>query len=669
MVKKVKSNLQENFIDLTSLDSALARSVQERAFGKGIALAAGFDLGAAIPLDARVIAQTTAERDAHVENNRAYEGMQVYVIDEKTNYQLVDGEWVETGVSKTQLAEINAAIESVRTDLTAALEAEKLRINTAESDIDSLESRMGAVETEQTNLDSRLDTAEADIVAIKGNVSSIESDILEVKASVSQNTSNISGVTERVTAAEGKITALEEAKLVSDGKISTLESGLAAEIERATAEEKRIEGLVTAETGRATAQEAAIREEFAAADLALKGEITREISAVSDKLAADKLELQGNIDTLEGTLTESIEEVAEGLAKEILDRTAADSAQDLIIAQKADKTYVDQELAKKSDDGHKHVAADITDLGTVAKLNVGTEAGQVPVLDEHGKLDVKVVPSVAINETNVVEDIDSALALNQKAGDIIIINPNSAQVQAITAKYYADQQNAAQGFQNLGANVLNDEFAAYLAEGKTTYICVDPLAESFEERYRPLNSIADTMTRGEIEKELAKKDTIESVDGKIVEAKGYADTQIGLAKEEINGTITSTKETLEQAIEAVDAKADANAGEITAIKQAATELKSTVDTHVADNVKHITAEERQAWNAKTDKKTFLIGDDSAVEFELSHNLQSEDVVVSVRDAASKEIVFTDITVKDENTVVVSFAKAPSLNEFKVVVIG
>lgn len=679
MAIKVKSNLQENFIDLASLDSKLARSVQERAFGKGIALAAGFDLGAAIPLDARVVAQNLAERDAHVDNNRAYEGMQVYVIDEKTNYQLVNGEWIETGVSKAQLAEINAAIEAVRTDLTKALNTEKLRIDAAEGDIDSLEVRMEAVESEADSLDSRLDVVEGDISTINESITAINQDIEGVKSNVSDNAAAIESVSNEVTAVKGRVSALEEAKTTSDSKISTLESGLASEIARATGEEARIEGLVTAEANRAKVEEAKIREDFAAADLVLSTSLSEQIKEVADDLAADKLELQGNIDAVSAVAEKNktdIAKVVEDLAKEVSDRTAADSAQDIVIAKKAEKTYVDEELAKKAEKVHTHVMSDITDLGTVAGLDAGNDAGQVPVLDEYGKLNMNVIPKVAINQTDVVEDIDSALALEHKSGDIVIINIQSEQVKTITTKYSADQINIANGYQVLEGNVLNDEYAAYLAQGITTFICVNPDAEKFEDRYRPLNSIADTMTRGEIEKELAKKDSIESVNSKIQGAKDYTDNQVEAAKTELSGAISSAKTELEQSIETLDKKVDGvearvavNEGEITAIKQAATDLKSTVDTHVDDNVKHITAEERQSWNEKTDKKTFLIGDNLEANFELVHNLGSEDVVVSVRETLTKEMIFTDVKVKDENTVVISFAKAPTVNEFKVVVVG
>lgn len=435
-------------------------------------------------------------------------------------------------------------------------------------------------------------------------------------------------ITAEVSRAEAKELELDTAIKQNTAEISTLketvgtlDTELDAEVLRATTAEEAIDDKIDAEVLRATGEETKIRTEFAEADTQLKN-------------------------TLEAA-----------------------------IAEKADKTYVDSQLSNKVDSS-----------------KLGNGANQIPMLDEHGKLNVSTIPTVAINETKVVEDIDAALALEQKSGDIVIINPNSDQVRAITQKYAADQLNVAKGYTVLETNVLNDEFAAYLAEGKTTYICVDPSAEAFEDRYRPLNSIADTMTRGEIEKELANKANKSDLDSTFSKAQSYTDHTVSSAKSELQGSIAQVKSNLENSIsllqgdvnankailntkvntsdfEPVKERVAANESEITAIKEAATELKSTVDTHVADNTKHITAEEREAWNAKTDKKTFMIGDNSNVEFELAHNLDSEDVVVSVRDAATKEMVFTDIKVKDANTVVVSFAKAPTENEFKVVVIG
>lgn len=64
-------------------------------FGKGIPLASGFDLGAKKPLDSRNVVDTIEERDIHVLENRAYEGMVVYVKEEKKQYRYDGEKWTE----------------------------------------------------------------------------------------------------------------------------------------------------------------------------------------------------------------------------------------------------------------------------------------------------------------------------------------------------------------------------------------------------------------------------------------------------------------------------------------------------------------------------------------------------------------------------------------------
>lgn len=663
MARQAKQiNGQENFIDLASLDAKLARGVQEKAFGKGIALAAGFDLGAALPLDARIVANTLAERDEHVTGNRAYEGMQVYVIETKKNYQLVDGNWIETGVTAEQLESINAAIAAAKAEVVKLVEAETARAQAKEGE---LQASITALEGDVDDLEGRVTTAESNI---SGNATAIEG----INKKIEEVEADITAKEVAIEAVSGRVTVLEQAKTTSDEKIANLETGLAEEVSRAKGEEARIEGLVTAEVTRAKAEEAKIRGEFAAADSAMNEALSEKIKEVSDKLTTDKAELQGKIDAVNAVAEQNKVDVAkakEDITKEVADRKAADQAQDVVIATKADKSYVDGELAKKAEKVHTHVMADITDLGSVAGLNAGNEAGQVPVLDEHGKLAMSTIPTLAINETKVVETIEQAMALNQKSGDIVIINPTSVQRAEIVEKYNADQKNLAKGYEVIDVNILNDEYAGYLAEGKTTFICVEPSAETFEERYRPLNSLADTMNKAEIQAALAKKEDIEAVNTKVQGAKDYADNKVSAAKTELNEAIDSAKSELTNAIEAVEAKADANTSEIGKIKEAATSLKAVVDEHVADAVKHITAEERTSWNSRTKKVVASIGDGAAKEFEVAHNLGSEDVMVTVKAADTKEVVFTDVKVKDETTIVVSFGMIPKENEFKVVVIG
>ena len=62
-------------------------------FGKGIPLSSGFDLGAKLPLDSRIVVNTIEERDAHVSQNRAFPGLIVFVIETNELYKYDGSKW------------------------------------------------------------------------------------------------------------------------------------------------------------------------------------------------------------------------------------------------------------------------------------------------------------------------------------------------------------------------------------------------------------------------------------------------------------------------------------------------------------------------------------------------------------------------------------------------
>ena len=75
-------------------------------YGKGISITSGFDLSAKLPLDTRSVVNTIAERDAHVTNNRVYEGMKVYVIETKKEYIYDGKEWKENQTNNIEISSI-----------------------------------------------------------------------------------------------------------------------------------------------------------------------------------------------------------------------------------------------------------------------------------------------------------------------------------------------------------------------------------------------------------------------------------------------------------------------------------------------------------------------------------------------------------------------------------
>lgn len=78
-------------------------------------------------------------------------------------------------------------------------------------------------------------------------------------------------------------------------------------------------------------------------------------------------------------------------------------------------------------------------------------------------------------------------------------------------------------------------------------------------------------------------------------------------------------------------------------------------------------------NAVKDKASKMakdIGDGTATEFTVSHNLNTQDVVITVRENnAPFTQVITDIEVTDANNIKVKFAKAPAQNEYRVIIVG
>lgn len=70
------------------------------------------------------------------------------------------------------------------------------------------------------------------------------------------------------------------------------------------------------------------------------------------------------------------------------------------------------------------------------------------------------------------------------------------------------------------------------------------------------------------------------------------------------------------------------------------------------------------------KVTATIGDGSATQFDITHNLATRDVQVEIyRNSGAYDTILCDVSRTDTNTVRLNFAAAPSSNQFKAVIIG
>jgi hypothetical protein len=73
---------------------------------------------------------------------------------------------------------------------------------------------------------------------------------------------------------------------------------------------------------------------------------------------------------------------------------------------------------------------------------------------------------------------------------------------------------------------------------------------------------------------------------------------------------------------------------------------------------------------KTNKYTQVIGDEVSTEFTIIHNLNTVDTTIAVREnSAQFEIVIPDISVVDTNRIKVMFAQAPTVDQYKITIIG
>lgn len=172
------------------------------------------------------------------------------------------------------------------------------------------------------------------------------------------------------------------------------------------------------------------------------------------------------------------------------------------LSLKADVTALESGLAGKANSVHTHTSSQITGLGTAATKNVGTGSGQIPLLNSSGKLETSVLPSIAINDTFTAASTTDAMKLTMEIGDILVLQ-DSARQAAMDSQ--SEDGKAITYSVAKSTKTLSDEYTTYIASGRMTYLCVDPSANTFEERFRPLQSSGDTISAAEVQTALNLK--------------------------------------------------------------------------------------------------------------------------------------------------------------------
>ena len=271
----------------------------DNQFGKGIGVAAGFDLGAQKPLDSRIAVNTIEERDAHVENNRAYEGMLVFVDADKKTYQLINGAWVVFFDNDANIegAAGQEAIDQGQNDRLDALEAQ------VGKDVDG--------ENPATGLFLEVDQAKEAAAAAAQAAANEESRAMGVEAELQGAINDINDAENGILAQAKVEDAALKQELEQD--IADVNTAVGTEETRAKGEEAKLAERLVAlegvegEDGKVTG--GVLNEAKAYVD-AREVEIRADIQAVTDDHATRLQTAEGNIDDAQEDILELQEAVA-----------------------------------------------------------------------------------------------------------------------------------------------------------------------------------------------------------------------------------------------------------------------------------------------------------------------------------------------------------------------
>lgn len=497
-------------------------AASEPFFGKGITVASGFDLGAKAPLDSRSIVHTIEERDAHVTGNRAYEGMLVYVVADKTTYQYTGTEWKVFGFN-TEDFQLNVIDNLESDDATKALSARQGKI--LKGLIDVIEGRVDGVESDLENVYTK-----EEVDAIKDALDTV-----------------IAELENRVDAAEGQLAD--------------------------------VEGLISDAVAEALVQAQAKAEELVEA---AKQELVAEIGSVKSELEngidTAKQELQGAIDSAKAELESKDSELAAAIenvrtsleAKDVeltgkIEANAQEIAQiNIDLATKADQSALDAEIARATgaevalggriDDLEADVQVSIAEGVAEAKAHAEAKATEAlnsaKVYADEKVADINasiegIESSIEVIEGDIADLQAADVALGQRIDTVIGDYKAADAVVLSDAKQYTDEEVA-----KVSASV-NDLDAAYKA--------------------------ADLVLEGKIEaaKVEAAADATAKADASLVEAKRYADTAVA-------NLVDGAPESLDTLKEIADAL-NANDGVIeTILEQIGTKAdKATVEAELA----------------------------------------------------------------------------------------
>lgn len=394
------------------------------------------------------------------------------IITDSTHKFVTDAEktkWNDT-YSTTEIEGLIAEVDNKLTDYTATNEAAHSTITKNYQAADK--TLQGNIDTVQNNLESEVER----LVELINNGGSANTELAQRVATIENTT--IPGVRKSVTDLDAKLS----------GQISNLD------------EAKADKTSVTADIAAATtALESKIKVKADKTYVDNKLDLKANAADVYSKTEVNgQLELKADVSFVNAELGKKVNTTTFNteLAKKADQATVTTE-----LAKKANQADMNTALEGKAEKSHTHIPSQITGLGTAATKDVGTASGQIPVLNGKGKIDTALLPEIVMNQKYTASSITAAMEIEMQIGDILILeNAVREAIEAQVAKaatYEVGKPRIAQE--------LSEEYTAFIASGKMAYLCVDPKASSFEDRFKPLQSSGDTISAGEVQAALSLK--------------------------------------------------------------------------------------------------------------------------------------------------------------------
>lgn len=272
-------------------------------------------------------------------------------------------------------------------------------------------------------------------------------------------------------------------------------------------------------------------------------------------------------------------------------------------------------------------------LGSASSKDVGVAGGQVPILDANGKLADSVIPAVAITDTYVVATEAAMTALVAQVGDIAV----------------RTDLNKSFILQRVPASTASNWIELKTPDQKV--ISVNGQTGAVTLTYSDVNARPNTWVPSWAE--VTGKPTFHTV----ATSGNYND----LTNKPAIPTLQNVYGTIKVGATLIEADTIRDSIEFAA----GSNVTLTAD---ATNDKITISAKDTIYTHPVVKYTSDIGDGTNTQIQVTHNLGSQDIVYTLREKVSNQVVIADCIIVDDNNMKFLFGSAPSAAQYRLVAI-